>query len=254
MSLPRDIYLHIGTFLPLSAQAKYHQVCKTFREFPIDLEQCCVPPSNLEIVTFLSSESKTINLVFYSTSCFRKYIILKAGKMIGRTRILNKNGNNPKVSEYELNTFDEVLSFLSDAKLILYFEPFFNTIENWLVTRQILSLRKTGMLKLPSYERITSMDVCYIRLLTCGSPIIEWDNSVDVLHYLYSLIELINSPTQKRFEKEFASTLKLPFDINISDPTEANYSIALAPVKIDTLHTTLWLKQWIAQLQPSDLA
>ena len=255
MSLLRDIYFTIGLFLPSEAQPKYHQVCKTFREFPIDFEQYCVPPSKFEIPEIL--QSTTAEFLFTSSSCYRKYLYLEytTKPIYGYTPTVSQN--DPKVSKKVLiNTKDELLSFLQDATLILNFEPFIDTTTNWLLTRRILSTRtsciSTGMVK--DSKRIFSTDFCYIELLTKGSPLFEWDNSVDCLHYLSTLVELINSSTQKQFEKEISQALKLPFTFNLSNPEAADYFHPQWVVPIDIQYLTDWLRNWIAQLQPTDLA
>lgn len=273
MSLPRDIYLYIGTFLPLSAQSKYHQVCKMFREFPIDIEQCSTEPSNYEVATCIFNQSKLlynedeaacsifkdqkvrmIIFEFKSQSCYHKLVCLKliSKKIRGYIRTVDKN-DCAQVKKIELNTFENILAFIDDAKLLLYFAQFTNIINNWILVRHILSLRTNcilyGMLKQSSLERIMSIDYCYINLLTKSSPIFDSDYLCDCLSYLNSFIALLTSSARLRFEKELVHTFAIPFEINFF-----GYFGHIPLFKLNPQHLTQWLKRSISQLQPTDLA
>ncbi len=273
MSLPREIYLTIGTFLPLAAQPKYHQVCKMFREFPIDIEQCSIEPSNHEIATcifnqsqllynedtvecsiFKVQESRMIIFEFNAQSYYRKSICLKliSKKIRGYMRTVDKN-DGAKVKKVELKTFENILDFINDAKLLLCFPQFTNIINNWILVRYILSLRTScilyGMVRQSSLERIISIDYCYIKLLSKNSPIFESEYLCDCICYLYSFVALLTSSARQRFEIELVNTFEIPFDVIF-----LGYLGHIPIIKLNPQHLTLWFKQWISQLQLTDLA
>ena len=72
------------------------------------------------------------------------------------------------------------------------------------------------------------------------------------MHYLSALVELINSSTQKQFEKEISQALKLPFTFNLSNLEATDYFHPQWVVPIDIKYLTDWVRNWIAQLQLND--
>ena len=255
MSLPREIYKEIGQYLPPSSQSAYHQVNRTFREFPVDLKECCREPSNYEIAKWLWNESLILSDPDNKHySIFKSFIGLQ---FIFGNKIIKLLPNGQLVGNKDLNSIEDILEFIGTNKLYLLYPSLSlanNNYNNWLMVRDIFSQRESCK------RQNVSSDWCYIQFLSNWIEIMYNGSIYNILRTIGTLTTFITHPTIEKLEIDFSNAFfpssVVPINQNVPNYSE-KYQTFLAQHELDKIDKSIvekWLKQWFSQLTSKDLA
>lgn len=262
IQLPRELYGEIVKHLPLSEQSRYHQVSKMFREIPINAEDCCVEPSDLEIAKWIFEQSRLL-----SNENTKKYSVIPnnfiptpiPGGDIVRFEWKNYtiflDPNNGKLNlnwegdDITPNTVNDILQYIRGKEFRLSFPNYMKRYpeKNWLLVRGVFSKRASCV------KQGISGDECFLQLFNKWAVYdIGYNNTEDTYVLLRNIRSFLNDHAQEELEKAFSqafSVPRMPFQGFVIPRDFLNSSM----MNIDLKKVKLWLKQWVSQLTPNDL-
>ena len=277
MSLPIDMWLEVSKYISVDDQPAFYRVNKAIQALPI--QNYIHVPSNNEIVNWLFMQSEQIKYSIFKHGKLNNIIQLRfqfdhqSIRMIcfnltdGKIYRPTISGNSDKYLSHHcgfyvtvnynnfnryskenltiINTKNEILEYLDGTTLDLSWKLYGI---NWLITREILSFRK-------SYKNI-SIDKCFIELMAkyLTSNIPEIINIYGWLSYLHAITKLLNDTAGMKLENDFSQLIDKPINSSIYckslfDHTRPNF----LPYKVDNTVYCDWLSNWILQLDSNNL-
>lgn len=261
MALPIDMWTEIYKYIPIADQSKFHRIDTTTNKVPI--REFCYKPSNIEVINWLFAQAE---LLKYSNTCkasiFKQYgrngqIVLDFRSNDSDLKLIFLDLTNGSISKYDttsyeiLKTKNATLEYLAGTTLFLSG----NLIEmNWLVLRDILSLRSSYI------NRNIASDTCYIQLMSIYLIKSGISGNVTIrrwLDYLQSIAKLLNEPARIKLQQDFCEYIKIPVVSYISDisklhPDEAWVNRGIIS-DMSNNYLIVWLYWWICQLKSEDL-
>lgn len=237
MALSRDVSAEILKYV--QNQGQFRRVNRMTSQLPI--LNCCSPPSNYEIATWLWDQSQLLSylntaqysvlnpnsstIVYFATRGEGGggiWLDLKTGKLLPR------NLRTPFRSR------DELLNFLNAQPLELKFSFYRGSLVNWLMIRDILSLRASCVLA------GFSSDECFIKLLADFLPTAGSES--DYVGIQGSLGALFTDQVARRLFEDFNRV----FGIDFNSPY-----LKIRP--LDAQLYNAWLRSHLLALTPADL-
>lgn len=256
ITLPKDLYAEIAQHVSPQDQLQFRRTSKHFLNLPFNLEQCCAEPTNFEIAKWLIHQSRILSdertrrlSIFKNTITFYfkdrapvKNITIKVptGELFGELSL------PMSIKKVNLTTPNEILTFLGNYKLDLRIAG--DIMNNWAMVRDIFAQR------LSCRTQNISSDWCYIQLL---SKFININNTGNWVVDITYLCDYFNDKTCSKLEDDVTESFTKPVKFSISTMYDLDMFVeefAMSDLEIDFAKLTLWLKRWVSQLTPADIA
>lgn len=284
IELPFDIYKEILEYLP--SQSAFRRLNKRISLIPVSVDYCCQEPTLTEIVDFIWLEKEALrtkkysvftgldmhtdNMLHYIHLEFisikyddRKTVVIKYST--GTTYVYNYSFITGKhynfIQDRTILYKSQLLEELRGFKLVLS-ESYQIELMNYPVTRKILSRRNICHNIIPGsatseiFTRISNgipSDICYINIIAKNFANMKTPTGWAII--LGELMNLFKEKVNKELENEFISIFIENSDIDRTKFRTTIFRKKVIPlIPINPFVFNTWLKQYILNLSPSDLA